>query len=57
MLFDHLVGAIKQRLRHSKAECLGGLQVNHQLEFGGSTIRSLGQHGRAPLAELGGPKP
>ena len=28
-LFDHLVGALKQRRRHGKPERLGGLQVNH----------------------------
>ena len=33
-LFDHLVGARKQRRRHSKAERLGGLQVDHQFVFG-----------------------
>ena len=40
-LFDHLVGTIKQRLRHSKPECLGGLQVNHQFEFGGGLHRQV----------------
>ena len=34
VLFDHLVGAGKQRWRHSEAERVGGLQVNHQLEVG-----------------------
>jgi hypothetical protein len=32
-LFDHLVGSEQQLCWHSKAECFGGLQVNHQIEF------------------------
>src|SRR5262245_49038813 len=32
-LFDHLVGAGEQRGRHSEAERLGGLEVDHQLEL------------------------
>jgi hypothetical protein len=40
-LLDHLVGTIKQRWRHSKPECLGGLQVNHQFEFGGGLHRQV----------------
>src|SRR4029450_11236477 len=34
-LFDHLVGAAKERLRNSEAERLRGLQVNEQLDFSG----------------------
>jgi hypothetical protein len=34
-LFDDLVGADEQRRRHVEAERLGGLQVDHQLEFHG----------------------
>src|SRR2546421_2593305 len=33
-LFDHLVGASKQRRRHFEAARLRGIHVNHQLEFG-----------------------
>jgi hypothetical protein len=33
-LFDHLVGAQQNRLRHSKAECLGGLEVDDKLLLG-----------------------
>ena len=33
LLFDHLVGAQQNRLRHGEAERLGGLQVYDRLEF------------------------
>src|SRR4051812_37213896 len=33
-LFDHLVGGRLQCERHCNAERLGGLEINHQLEFG-----------------------
>src|SRR5262245_45800715 len=32
-LFDHLVGASEQRVRHGEAERFGGLEVDSQLEF------------------------
>jgi hypothetical protein len=34
-LFDHLIGAGKQRGRHGEAERFGGLEVDCQLEFRG----------------------
>jgi hypothetical protein len=33
MLFDHLVGALQDRLRNSETERLGGLQDNSKLEY------------------------
>jgi hypothetical protein len=32
--FDNLVGAGEDRLRHGKAERLGGPEIDDQLEFG-----------------------
>ena len=34
-LFDHLVSAILDRLRHGNAECFGGLEIDIQLDFSG----------------------
>ena len=31
--FDHVISAGKKRRRHREADCLGGLEVDHQLEF------------------------
>src|SRR6516162_2511380 len=33
--FDYLVGALLQKQRHVEAECLGGLEIDHQLELDG----------------------
>src|SRR5215831_16731205 len=41
-LFDDLIGAGEQRLRHVKAERLGGLKVEHQLEFGRQLYGQIG---------------
>jgi hypothetical protein len=32
--FDHLVDARQERRGDRKAECLGGLKIDHQLELG-----------------------
>ena len=34
-LLDHLIGPAQQRRRDRQAECLGGLQIDDQLELGG----------------------
>jgi len=40
-LFDHLVGANQDRLRHRKAERLGGLEVQDHLELGRKLHREI----------------
>ena len=40
---DHLVGAGEQRWRHSEAERLGGLEVDHQLILGRRLHRQVGR--------------
>ena len=41
-LLDHLVGAGEERGWDGQAECPGGLQVDHQLEFGRLLDRQVG---------------
>jgi hypothetical protein len=40
-LFDHLIGAGKQRWRDVEAERLGGLEIEDELEFGGPFDRDV----------------
>src|SRR4029453_17673109 len=42
-LFDHQVGAAKQRKRHGKAEGLGGFQIDDQFDFGGLLNWEIGR--------------
>src|SRR5262245_16849554 len=43
--FDHLVGDREQLGRHVEAERIGGLEVDHQFEFGGLLDREVGRIG------------
>ena len=42
-LFDHLVGAGKQRLRHGETECLRGFAIDYQIVFGRCLYRHVGR--------------
>src|ERR1700756_2197380 len=44
-LFDHLVGSGKKSARHRDADCFGGLEVDHQVEFGGLHDRQIARLG------------
>src|ERR1700730_3859791 len=41
-LLDHLVGKCDQLIRHDQTERLGGLDIDHQLEFRGELHRQVG---------------
>ena len=41
-LFNHLVGGHLHDLRHCEVQRLGGLEVDHELEFGGLHDRQVG---------------
>ena len=41
-LLDHLVGAREQRWGNFEAERLGGLEIDHELVFGGCLHRQIG---------------
>ena len=41
-LFDHLAGFDEQRRRHRQSERLGGLQIDHEIEFGRLHDRQVG---------------
>jgi hypothetical protein len=44
-LFDHLIGAGQDRLRHRQTERLRGLQIDHQLECRRLLYREVGGSG------------
>src|SRR5262245_62776447 len=41
-LFDHLVGDLLKMQRHVNTKCLGGLNIDHQLELRGLLDRQVG---------------
>src|ERR1019366_10293045 len=49
-LFDYLVGAGDERGRHDETKCLGSLEVDEQLEFGGLIVRDVARFG--PVEDL-----
>ena len=42
-LFDHQIGAAKQRKRDGNAEGLGGFQINDQVDLGGLLNWKIGR--------------
>ena len=42
-LFDHLVGARGKPRRYFQGECFGGLEVDHEFEFGRLHDRKIGR--------------
>jgi hypothetical protein len=43
--FNHLVGAQQERLRNGQAECLGGREIDDEIEFGGLLDRKIARLG------------
>src|SRR5215475_2672566 len=57
-LFDHLVGAGENRIRHGQAEGLGGLEIDDELEPGRQLDRQLARLGTIEDAiDIGGGTP
>src|SRR5262249_32606308 len=58
LLFDHLVGAGENRIRHGQAEGLGGLEIDDELEPGRQLDRQLARLGTIEDAiDIGGRTP